>query len=191
MNTEPSIDWALTLSTIVDICGVLGFILSIIVAVFGFRRYVLNVTAADVRIIPAGETRDAAFWIDAIIVNSSELPLSIIDVFVRIDGKRIKCCDSIYRFSKDYSDGVSVSFSVATPLPFHLLPYHANRLVVAIPRQQTALKQILQAEEHGREPVVDLIFRTSRRDVRTRQPVRFVSTNAYLTYRAAAEKVSL
>lgn len=180
------------LSTGVDVCGILGFAISLVVAIVSFRKYKFNLIALDARIIPAYDiTPSAAFWLDFVVANASELPVSITHITACIDNQSFNNCDSVYRSTKTYPDGVSINFSVASPLPTPLSPFFAKRQVVAIPHHPASLKLIRQAEADNQPIWVQLILHTSRRDVHIRLQAQFVSSSAYLTYRAAAERASL
>ena len=187
-----NVNWVTFLENLVKIAGVAGFVLSIALAVIEWQKNKTKFSIWKLYLIPVGidpALCDAAAWLDMTLVNRSANPVSIVGVDMKIGKIVIGNTESIYRY--EYLDDLPVSFSVGTPLPFHLSAYDARKLVVAIPHQPI-VQELLRLFGDGKKDLqVRLIFHTSKSSVSVRTECQKLDRNAYLQHRIAVEKASI
>lgn len=174
---------------IINIIGILGFVLSVYLGVMEIRKYHLRVHTCDPRIIPANGT-DACFWIDVIVANSSALPLAVTKAAIVVDDTEFETLPSSYRYSKSDTHGkVYFDFSIETSLPSHLPAYDAKRFVFSVPYIATLQDKLRNPSPNPIQ--IRVILYTSRSSVDLKLECQYFPRDSYLKYRAALERRTL
>lgn len=139
----------MTWSTVSGVVGILGFLLSLALAIQKLRERCLRLTLSKISVGYFSNESHTCF-IFVTLTNTTSVPVSLLSFDIATPDLTAKNSDKV--FSYDYSDN-HFSFDnivITTPLPCHLSPYETKEICIAVENQQ--IKETLLRPEMLRDP---------------------------------------
>lgn len=160
-----------------DKLGILGFLLSVVLAFIELKRRRLNLLADHATIVPNID-EVFNFWVDLVVTNQSILPVSIISATITIDEHLGKLDNAALKIKNN--------FSVKTKTPVTVAPYESKILALSFFHSEIS-EQLFRIEKSNTGNLtipIRLLIHTSRGDTEISANASYLSYEVWKVYRS-------